>query len=133
MSTVIRLSRYGKRHVPIYRVIVVDNRKARDGQFIEQVGFFNPNLAKPEIRFEQDKIMKWLSLGAQPSDTVRSLLKKVGIMDLFHHQRAGRSLEGKTATPRVGKVKSKRLSLKAKAKAEAEKKAQETPAEESAG
>ena len=128
MSAVIRLTRFGKRHVPIYRVVVVDNRKARDGQFIEQVGFFNPNLAKPEIRFEQEKVMKWLLVGAQPSDTVRSLLKQVGIMDLFHAQKAGRSIEGKVAVPRAPKVKAAKLGPKAKAKAEAEKKAGEEKA-----
>ncbi|MDR1759938.1 MAG: 30S ribosomal protein S16 [Fibrobacter sp.] len=130
MATVIRLSRFGKRHQPIYRVIVVDNRKSRDGQFIEQVGFYNPNLAKPEIRFEQDKVMKWLTSGAQPSDTVASLLRKQGIMELFHEVRAGRSIEGKTAVPRPDKPKKKVLGPKAKARAEAEKKAKETPAEE---
>jgi len=123
MSAVIRLTRFGKRHVPIYRVIVVDGRKARDGQFIEQVGFYNPNGAKPEIRFEQEKIMKWLAVGAQPSDTVRALLKQVGIMDLHHARKAGRSIEGKVAIPRAEKKQSPRLSIKAKAKAEAEKKA----------
>lgn len=123
MSAVIRLTRFGKRHVPIYRVVVVDGRKARDGQFIEQVGFYNPNLAQPEIRFENELVMKWLSVGAQPSDTVRSLLKKVGIMDLFHAQKAGRSIEGKVAVPRAIKAKTKSLGPKAKARAEAEKKA----------
>ena len=122
MSAVIRLTRFGKRHVPIYRVIVVDSRKARDGQFIEQVGFYNPNGAKPEIRFETEKVMSWLKVGAQPSDTVRSLLKQVGIMDIFHAQKAGRSVEGKVAVPRAEKVKAKGISLKAKAKIEAEKK-----------
>ena len=74
MATVIRLARFGKRHNPIYRIVVIDNRKARDDSFIEQVGFFNPNLKQPEIRFEQEKVLKWLSVGAQPSDTVKSLL-----------------------------------------------------------
>ena len=101
MATVIRLARFGKRHNPIYRAVVIDSRKARDDSFIEQVGFYNPNSKTPEIKFEQEKVLKWLQTGAQPSDTVRSLLKKVGIMDLFHEIRAGRSIEGKTATPRA--------------------------------
>lgn len=119
MSAVIRLTRFGKRHFPIYRVIVVDSRKARDGQFIEQVGFYNPNLTVPEIRFEQEKVMKWLTTGAQPSDTVRSLLKKAGILELFHAQKAGRSIEGKVAVPKAPKAAAAKLSLKAKAKAKA--------------
>ncbi|MCF0216725.1 MAG: 30S ribosomal protein S16 [Fibrobacteraceae bacterium] len=132
MSTVIRLARFGKRHNPIYRAVVIDNRKARDDSFIEQVGFYNPNKAKPEISFDQEKVLKWLSVGAQPSDTVASLLKKVGISDLFHEMKAKRSIEGKVATPRADKAKKKALGPKAKARLEAEKAAKEAPAEEAA-
>lgn len=132
MSTVIRLARFGKRHNPIYRAVVIDNRKARDDSFIEQVGFYNPNLKKPEINFDQEKVMKWLKNGAQPSDTVKALLKKVGIMDLFHEVRAGRSIEGKTATPRADKEKKAKLGPKALAKIEAEKAAKEAAKEEAA-
>lgn len=128
MSTVIRLARFGKRHNPIYRAIIIDNRKARDDSFIEQVGFYNPNLKKPEIRFDQEKVMKWLSCGAQPSDTVRNLLKQVGIMELFHETKAGRSIEGKVATPKAEKAKKAKLGPKAKAKLEAEKAAKEAEA-----
>ena len=128
MATVIRLARFGKRHNPIYRAVVIDSRKARDDSFIEQVGFYNPNTKAPEIKFEQEKVLKWLQTGAQPSDTVRSLLKKVGIMDLFHEIRAGRSIEGKSATPRAEKAKKAKLGPKALAKIEAEKAAKEAAA-----
>ena len=60
MATVIRLARFGKRHNPIYRAVVIDSRKARDDSFIEQVGFYNPNSKTPEIKFEQEKVLKWL-------------------------------------------------------------------------
>ena len=132
MATVIRLARFGKRHNPIYRAVVIDSRKARDDSFIEQVGFYNPNTKAPEIKFEQEKVLKWLQTGAQPSDTVRSLLKKVGIMDLFHEIRAGRSIEGKNATPRPDKEKKAKLGPKALAKIEAEKAAKEAAAAEAA-
>jgi small subunit ribosomal protein S16 len=128
MSTVIRLSRFGKRHHSVYRIVVVDNRKARDGQFLEQIGFYNPNLTKPEIKFDQEKAMKWLKVGAQPSDTVASLLRKMGILDLFHETKAKRSIEGKTATPRPDKAPKKKLGPKAKARLAAEKAAKEAPA-----
>lgn len=128
MATVIRLSRFGKRHHSVYRIVVVDNRKARDGQFIEQVGFYNPNITKPEIKFEQEKVMKWLNTGAQPSDTVASLLRKVGILDLFHETKAKRSIDGKAATPRADKAPKKKLGPKAKARIVAEKAAKEAPA-----
>ena len=76
MSTVIRLARFGKRHNSVYRAVVIDNRKARNDSFIEQVGFYDPNHKQPVITFEQEKVLKWLQTGAQPSDTVASLLKK---------------------------------------------------------
>ena len=123
MATVIRLARFGKRHNPIYRAVVIDSRKARDDSFIEQVGFYNPNLKKAEIKFDQEKVLKWLQSGAH-------LLKKVGIMELFHELRAGRSIEGKVATPKADKAKKAKLGPKALAKLEAEKAAKEAPAEE---
>ncbi len=132
MATVIRLARFGKRHNSVYRAVVIDNRKARNDSFIEQVGFYDPNHKKPVITFDQEKVLKWLKTGAQPSDTVASLLRQTGILDLFHEIRAGRSIEGKTATPRPEKVKKAKLGPKAKARIEAEKAAKEAPAEEAA-
>ena len=129
MATVIRLSRFGKRHHSVYRVVVIDSRKARDGQFIEQVGFYNPNLKEPDIRFDQEKVLKWLGVGAKPSYTVNSLLRSQGIMDLFHAQKAKRSIEGLEAQVRPTKVKAKALSVKAKAKLEGEKAAKESEAQ----
>ena len=129
MSAVIRLTRFGKRNHPIYRVVVTDSRKARDGQFIEQVGFYDPNITNPDIRFETDKVMKWLNVGAQPSDTVASLLRKQGILDLFHAQKAGRDILGKAPVARAPKAKKAQLGDKAKARIAAEKAAKETPAE----
>jgi small subunit ribosomal protein S16 len=129
MAAVIRLSRFGKRHHPTYRVVVTDKRKARNGQFIEQLGFYNPNLKIAEVRFEFNRIMYWLGVGAQPSDTVRSLLKQQGIMALFHEKRAGRSIEGKTPAPLATKAKKAKLGPKAKARIEAEKTAAAAPEE----
>jgi small subunit ribosomal protein S16 len=130
MAAVIRLSRFGKRHHPTYRVVVTDSRKARDGQFIEQLGFYDPNLKIAEVRFKYDRVMYWLGVGAQPSDTVRSLLKQQGIMALFHEKRAGRSIDGKTPTPLPLKAKKAKLGPKAKSRIEAEKAVAADPAEE---
>jgi len=129
MAAVIRLSRFGKRHHPTYRVVVADRRKARDGQFLEQLGFYNPNLKVSEVRFEFDRVMYWLGVGAQPSDTVRSLLKQQGIMALFHEKRAGRSIDGKTPVALKPKTRKAKLGPKAKARIEAEKTAAAAPAE----
>ena len=135
MSTVIRLARFGKRHNSVYRAVVIDNRKARNDSFIEQVGFYDPNHKQPVITFEQEKVLKWLSVGAQPSDTVKSLLKKTGISDLFHELKANRSIEGKAPKARDIKSKQRKLSPKAQARLEAEKAAKaaaEAPAAEEA-
>ncbi|HHX16176.1 MAG TPA: 30S ribosomal protein S16 [Fibrobacter sp.] len=128
MATVIRLSRFGKRHHAVYRVVVIDNRKARDAEFIEQVGFYDPNLKVPDVKFDQEKVLKWLGVGAQPSDTVASLLRQQGIMDLFHELKANRSIEGKTAVVKAPKVSKKAAGPKAKARLAAEKAAKEAPA-----
>jgi small subunit ribosomal protein S16 len=77
----IRLRRMGRRNRPFYRVVVADNRSPRDGKFIELIGHYDP-LADPEtISIDEEKALKWLGYGAQPTDTVRSLLSKLGIMD----------------------------------------------------
>jgi small subunit ribosomal protein S16 len=101
--------------------VVTDRRKARNGQFIEQLGFYDPNLKVADVRFEFERVMYWLGVGAQPSDTVRSLLKQQGIMAIFHEKRAGRSIEGKNPVPLVLKAKKAKLGQKAKARIEAAK------------
>ncbi|MEE9211144.1 MAG: 30S ribosomal protein S16 [Phycisphaeraceae bacterium] len=77
----LRLKRFGRRHRPFYRLNAMDQRAARDSQVIEQLGFYDPiekDTAKA-VKLNEDRIKYWLSVGAQPSDTVRSLLKKAGI------------------------------------------------------
>jgi len=71
----------GRRNRPFYRVVAADSRSPRDGKFIELIGHYDP-LADPEtISIDEEKALKWLRSGAQPTDTVRSLLSKLGIMD----------------------------------------------------
>lgn len=79
MATKIRLKRMGAKRNPFYRVVVADSRAPRDGRFIEEIGTYNPNINPAEINIDVEKAEKWLSTGAQPSDTVRSLLKKIGV------------------------------------------------------
>ena len=81
MSTAIRLSRGGSKKRPYYRIIVADSRSPRDGRFIERIGSYNPLLAKdnPErVKLDVERAKHWLSVGAQPSDNVRVLIKKYG-------------------------------------------------------
>lgn len=77
----IRLTRTGRHFDPTYRMVVADSRYARDGRFIEQVGFYDP--MTDEIKLDEEKIMYWLNKGAQVSDTVKSILSKHGIIAKF--------------------------------------------------
>ena len=76
-----RLKRMGAKKAPSYRVVVADERMPRDGRFIEEIGFYNPMTNPAEVKIEAEKAQKWIKNGAQPSDTVRALLKKAGIID----------------------------------------------------
>ncbi len=76
-----RLKRMGMKKAPSYRVVVADERMPRDGRFIEEIGFYNPMTNPAQIKIDEEKARKWLANGAQPSDTVRALLKKSGILD----------------------------------------------------
>lgn len=80
MSVKIRLRRLGAKKAPFYRIVVADSRKARDGRFIEQIGYYDPLKNPPVISIDAEKALKWLAVGAQPSDTVASLLKKAGVI-----------------------------------------------------
>ncbi len=82
MAVKIRLRRVGAKKQPSYRVVVADSRSPRDGRFIEIIGFYNPRTEPTTIRFDEDKVRKWLSHGAQPTDTVASLLYRAGIVDM---------------------------------------------------
>ncbi len=77
----IRLKRMGANKKPFYRVVVADSRKARDGRFIEEIGYFDPMTEPDTIKIDEEAAKKWLSQGAQPTDRVRSLFKKAGIVE----------------------------------------------------
>ena len=75
-----RLTRMGQKKAPFYRIVVADSRAPRDGRFIEQVGHYNPMTDPAEVVIDAEKATKWLKNGAQPTDTVRALLKKQNII-----------------------------------------------------
>ena len=77
----IRLRRMGAKKAPFYRVVVADSRYPRDGRFIEEIGYYNPQTEPAEVKIDADKAKDWLVKGAQPTETVRNLLKKSGIVD----------------------------------------------------
>ncbi len=80
MAVKIRLKRMGAKKSPFYRVVVADSRYPRDGRFIEEIGTYNPLVEPSEVNIDSEKAQKWLKNGAQPTDTVRSLLKRTGVI-----------------------------------------------------
>lgn len=85
MAVKLRLLRMGAKKKPFYRVVAADARTKRDGKYIELVGTYNPIANPAEIKINEEVALKWLELGAQPTDTVKSLFNKVGINEKFHY------------------------------------------------
>lgn len=83
MATRIRLKRMGAKKNPFYRVVVADARSPRDGRFIEEIGYYDPSTNPATVKIDEEKVLKWLSNGAKPSDTAKSLFQKQGIMAKF--------------------------------------------------
>ena len=78
MALKLRLTRMGSKKKPFYRIVAVDSATRRDGRALDYVGYYNPMTEPADIKIDQDKVKSWIELGAQPTDTVRSLLKKSG-------------------------------------------------------
>ena len=79
MAVKIRLRRMGAKGAPFYRIVVADSRFPRDGRFIEEIGYYNPMEDPADLRVDTEKAQKWIANGAQPTDTVKALLKKAGL------------------------------------------------------
>ena len=80
MAVKIRLRRMGAKKAPFYRVVVADSRFPRDGRFIEEIGYYDPTKEPAVVNIDAEKAKKWISNGAQPTDTVKALLKKNGVL-----------------------------------------------------
>lgn len=87
MAVKIRLKRMGSKKNPFYRVVVADSRSPRDGRFIEQLGYYNPLTDPATVKLDGEATLAWLQKGAQPSDTVRTLLSNEGLMQKYHEAR----------------------------------------------
>ena len=83
MAVKIRLSRWGRNKKPFYRVVVAESEAPRDGRFIERLGTYDPSTDPATVKLDQELAIKWLKVGAQPTDTVRALLNKAGIIEAF--------------------------------------------------
>ena len=90
MAVKIRLKRMGAKKAPFYRVVVADSRSPRDGAFIENIGTYNPLTTPAEIKIDEELTLKWLKNGAVPTDTVRNLLSKQGIMSALANEKQGK-------------------------------------------
>lgn len=93
----LRLKRMGRKSVPIYKIVAADSRSPRDGRFIEAVGYYNPHNDPMVINLKEDRVLHWLKNGAKPTDTVRSLLKREGIimkMSLIKRNISQEKIEG---------------------------------------
>jgi small subunit ribosomal protein S16 len=84
VSVKLRLRRIGRKKIPVYSIVAADQRNARDGRYIEDIGRYFPLREPAEVRLEEDRALYWLENGAQPSDTVRSILRRRGLL-LHHH------------------------------------------------
>lgn len=80
MAVKIRLRRMGAKKAPFYRIVVADSRYPRDGRFIEEIGYYNPLEEPSVVKVDADKAKKWIANGAQPTDTVKALLKSEGVL-----------------------------------------------------
>ncbi|GAK04687.1 SSU ribosomal protein S16p [Geomicrobium sp. JCM 19037] len=90
MATKIRLKRMGSKKRPFYRVVVADSRAPRDGRFIEEIGTYNPLLTENTFDVKEERALKWMLDGAKPSDTVRNLFSKAGLMEKVHNAKNGK-------------------------------------------
>ena len=141
MAVRIRLQRKGARHMAFFRIVVADSRAPRDGRFIEQLGYYDPLKDPAVINVKSEKAIDWLGKGAQPSETVRALFSRVGIMETWHEMKKGRSYDEllhieeearKKIEARAAMERRKKEEKKGKKQAEAEKEAKEAAASEDA-
>ncbi len=95
MAVKIRLRRTGRKKAPYYRIVVADSRSPRDGKFIESIGQYAPRQGENALNLELDRVNYWLDNGAQPSDTVRSLLRRAGVLKTRHEARLASKLKAR--------------------------------------
>ncbi|MEL6876986.1 MAG: 30S ribosomal protein S16 [Pseudomonadota bacterium] len=141
MAIALRLSRGGAKKRPYYRIVAADSRRARDGKYLEQIGVYNPLLAKDDekrVQLNEDRIRYWLGVGAQPSDRVLRFLDAAGIMERPARNNPNKAKPGEKATERAEEKAEKAAAAKEaeeeakNAAAEEAKAAAEAPAEEPA-
>jgi small subunit ribosomal protein S16 len=93
MAVKIRLRREGRKKTPMYRIVIADSKAPRDGRFIEIIGQYQPQLGENAINLKTDRVEYWMNVGALPTDTVRSLLRRAGILKSRHEARLAAKLQ----------------------------------------
>jgi small subunit ribosomal protein S16 len=134
MAIALRLSRGGAKKRPYYRIVAADNRAPRDGKYLEQIGTYNPLLAKDDparVKLDEDRARHWISVGAQPSDRVARFLDAAGIVERAPRNNPQKAEPGEKAKERAEERAEKAREAEEAAKA-AEAEASEAPAEETA-
>ena len=120
MAVKLRLKRMGAKQRPFYRIVAADSRSPRDGRFIETVGTYNPITTPAQINIDEEKALKWLANGAQPTDTVRNLLSDKGIMKKYAESKVKKTAkapkEEKVEKPAAKKTTAKATATKPAAK-----------------
>ena len=101
MAVRIRLQRHGRKKRPFYRLVAADARAQRDGVFLERLGYYDPLTDPADIVIDEEKALKWLRRGAQPSDTAKRLLSKCGILMKFEYEKLGRPMPGDAVVEEV--------------------------------
>ena len=112
MAVKLRLKRMGAKGRAYYRIIVADSKSPRDGRFIETVGTYNPIKVPAEVTINEEKVLKWLGSGAQPTDTVRSLLSKEGIMKKYAESKSKPSKAKKEVKEEIPEKPAKKVTKK---------------------
>ena len=133
MAIALRLSRGGAKKRPYYRIVAADSRRARDGKYLEQIGIYNPLLAKdnPErVKLDEERARYWLGVGAQPSDRVARFLDAMGVREREARNNPQKAEPGEKAKERAEEKAAKAAEAEEVAKAADEAPAEETPAEE---
>ncbi len=133
MSLAIRLSRGGAKKRPYYRIVVADSRSARDGKYLEQIGTYNPLLAKDDagrVKFDEDRARYWLGVGAQVSDRVARFLDAAGVRERAARNNPNKAEPGEKAKERAEERAAKAAAAEEAANAPAEEEVTEAPAEE---
>ena len=103
MAVRIRLQRHGRKKRPFYRLVAADARAQRDGVFLERLGHYNPLTDPADVFIDEEKALKWLRRGAQPSDTAKRLLSKSGILMKFEYEKLGKPMPGTETADEVAK------------------------------